>query len=279
MRGFTAAIFLGLAAAALAAAPASAATLTETLDRTFPMPAAGGALDVDDVNGSITVEVWDRNEIRVEAVKEARAMSDADARDALRRVRIELSPSAGKLKIETHASGPEGFFDWLFHAGTSVSVSYDLHVPRRLDVRAHTVNGRVSLAGTRGMATLLSTNGSLQLADVEGEMRLETVSGRITIHQAAGPLHAVCTNGGIEADMTRLSGPLTLDTTNGSLRLRLPRDARADLEAGTTNGSVVSDLPVAMTTDSRRHLRGTVNGGGVPLKLSTTNGSVHIAAL
>ena len=41
---------------------------TERLDKTFPLN-PNGRVSVSNVNGSITVEGWDRNEVKLEAVK------------------------------------------------------------------------------------------------------------------------------------------------------------------------------------------------------------------
>ena len=47
--------------------------------------------------------------------------------------------------------------------------------------------------------------------------------------------------------------------------------------AGTTNGSINSDIPVLTSSSDRHSLRGTINGGGpAELRLHTTNGSIEI---
>ena len=273
-------LLAGALAAAAAAMPAAATTVEERFDQTFPL-AAGGTLQIGNTNGAITVEAWDRDEARVEALKEVRGRTDAEARDTLRRLQIVATPGAGSLRIDTRypSTGGGGFFDWLFGGGVHRKVTYLLHVPRRVQLTARTVNGGVTLTGTRGKAVLGTTNGTLTVAEVDGPLELETTNGNIAVRHAAGAVRAETTNGSVEAELARLDGKLSLESTNGALTVRLPSGVRATLDAETTNGSVRSDLPVTATAASSRHLRGAINGGGPQLELSTTNGSIRILAL
>jgi hypothetical protein len=272
-------LLAGALAAAAAAMPAAAATVEERFDRTFPL-AAGGTLQIGNTNGAITVEAWDRDEARVEALKEVRGRNDAEARDNMRRLQIVATPGAGSLRIDTrYPSNGGGFLDWLFGGGVHAKVTYRLHVPRRLQLTARSVNGGVTLTGTRGKAVLATTNGALTVAEVDGPLELETTNGNIAVRQAAGAVRAETTNGSVEAELSRLDGTLSLESTNGTLTVRLPSGVRATLDAETTNGSVRSDLPVTATAAGSRHLRGAINGGGPQLKLSTTNGGIRILAL
>jgi hypothetical protein len=269
------------AAGALAGAtPASAATLTESFDQTYALT-AGGALDVVNSNGAITVEVWDRPQVRVEAVKTAKAATEERAHELMRSLRIDVTPSAGRLRVETHTPQSEGFFSWLFGGfGGSADVEYHLHVPRQVVLLAETTNGSVEVAGTEGQARLRSTNGSLRATGTHGNLDLETTNGRIEVRQAVGGVRGETTNGRVEVELTRVEDRIALESTNGSLTVRVPSTLRATLDAGTTNGHVRSDLPVAGSSGtSRHHLRGTINGGGPEMRLSTTNGSIQIYAL
>src|SRR6476660_3589637 len=72
---------------AVAAAPAHAVAVsaqdeTEKFDKTYPFN-ANGRLSMSNVNGSIVVEAWDRNEVRVEYTKVASSrdrLADVDVR-------------------------------------------------------------------------------------------------------------------------------------------------------------------------------------------------------
>jgi hypothetical protein len=61
--------------------------------------------------------------------------------------------------------------------------------------------------------------------------------------------------------------------------LTLPRAARANLSATCTNGAIdVSGVALElMGEQSKRRVRGRINGGGTPVELTTTNGSISVA--
>src|SRR2546428_51073 len=68
------------------------------------------------------------------------------------------------------------------------------------------------------------------------------------------------------------------ETVNGGIRLQLPPDAKANLEASCTNGGIsLSDLPF-QGEQSRHRVSGTVNGGGSRVVAGTVNGGIKISA-
>jgi hypothetical protein len=246
----------------LLAGAASAAELTETIDRTIEVK-AGGSVELSNVNGRVVIGSWDQPRVRVVARKQVNGDRD-DIKDALKELRVEIQPKNGGVVISTHYpkrdEGVASIFDWLLGDHVEAQVRYDITVPRAMNVDATTVNGAIELSG------------------VNGKLELETTNGRIEVANCAGSLEASTTNGGIHAELVRLAKgqPLSFETTNGRIELTVPSDAAAEIDASTTNGSIHSDLPVATTRISRNSLRGTINGGGTQLRLRTTNGGIDI---
>ncbi len=270
-----------IAAAALAlAAPAQASeTVKEKFLKTYPLK-AGGELRVENTNGGITVEAWDRNEVQVEAIKQVKADSTEKAREGLKLLKIEVQASAGKLQILTKYPKNEGdgFFDWLSGNSLSMNVTYKIKAPRELVSNLQSTNGGVRLVGTRGRADLSTTNGGVSVEDVEGNIRLRSTNGGLTVVNAAGTLDGLTTNGGITAQLTEVNGDLTLRTTNGGVTLRLPENLRASVDIATSNGGIHSDLAVEGGQKTKKSLTGDINGGGGKLHVRSTNGGVRILA-
>ena len=270
---------LGLiAGVALAWAPSAQAkeTVKETFLKTYPLQ-AGGELRVENTNGGITVEAWDRNEVRVEAVKQVKAESAAKAREALKALRIEVQPSAGALEILTKfPKRGDGFFDWLSGDGVDMSVTYKIKAPRELVAELQSTNGGVRLVGTRGRANLSTTNGGASVENVEGDIRMRSTNGGLSVVNAAGTLDGVTTNGGIRAELTEVDGDISLQTTNGGVTVKLPENLRASVDIATSNGGIHSDLEVEGGRKTKRSLTGDINGGGGKLHVRSTNGGVRI---
>ena len=246
----------------LIAGTAAASELTETIDKTIDVR-PGAAVVLSNVNGRVTIASWDQPRVRVVARKEVKGDRD-DIKGAMAELRVDIQAKDGGVVINTHYpkhdEGVSGIFDWLLGDHVEAQVRYDITVPRSMNVDATTVNGAIELSG------------------ITGKLELETTNGHIQVANCAGSLEASTTNGGIHAELVKLAKgqPLSFETTNGRIELQVPHDLAADIEAGTTNGSISTDLPVATTHFKRNSLRGTINGGGTSISLHTTNGGIAI---
>jgi len=271
---------LTLTAAALLAGAATAATLKQPFAQSYPF-AAGGTLTLRNVNGAVTLEAWDRNEVRVEAEKEVKAGSDAEAKKMMALVKIDVQPGAGGLRIDTRIPKKDsGLLDWITGNDVHVNVTYHIHLPRQAAVDAGNTNGHIALTGTRGTAKLATTNGHLEVAGVDGALDLETTNGAIEGKGVTGTVKAETTNGHIELAFAKVprQGDLELETTNGGVTVKLPKGAGVSVDAATSNGGIQSEFQVAGSDPGKKHhLTGTINGGGGGrLRIRTTNGGVHL---
>jgi DUF4097 and DUF4098 domain-containing protein YvlB len=256
MRRFATAFVL-----ALVALTASATTLEETFDRSYDVR-PGALLFLANVNGNITIRSWDQPRVRIHAEKKVHAAGDA-AKAAMAELKIEILPSNGGLHVTTrYPKHGDGFIDWMFGTHVDASVTYEVMVPRTMNL------------------DLDNTNGAVEVSDVRGSHKIGTTNGHIAVARCAGDLDAETTNGGIRAELTEITAgkSMRLETTNGRISLAAPRTLAARVDAATSNGSINTDLPVSVTTTDRHVLRGTINGGGPELRLRTTNGSIDIRA-
>jgi DUF4097 and DUF4098 domain-containing protein YvlB len=267
-----------LVAIALLAGPAQAATLKETFSQSYPF-SAGSSLTLRNINGAVTLEAWDRNEVQIEAQKEVKAGSDSAARKIMDQVKIDVQSGAGGLHVETKIPKKDsGILDWVTGKDANVNVTYRVHLPRQAVVDAGSVNGHIALTGTHGRAKLETTNGAIEAHGVDGSLDLETTNGRINATGVTGTVKADTTNGGIDLQFASVphQGDLALSTSNGSVTVKLPRGAGVSVDAATSNGRVHSDFQVAGGEPGKHHLTGDINGGGGKLHIRTTNGGVHL---
>ncbi len=256
-------IFLALLL--LAAGAARAEKLVERFDRTVPLK-AGAKVSLENINGPVTFEAWDRAEVRIEAEKWADSPRPEVAKKALTQVRVLVSQTPDGLKIQTKMPDDEGgLMDWLTGKEVQAGVSYRVRVPRQAVVAASNVNG------------------SLTIKAVQGDLSLTTVNGKIALSEASGPVRATTVNGGIEAALAEVSEDIRLETVNGAVELRLPADSRMTLDASIANGVIRSDFQVAGVNPKRQNvlnvLKGDVNGGGSNVYIRSVNGPVQLSKL
>jgi DUF4097 and DUF4098 domain-containing protein YvlB len=247
----------------LMATAAGAATLEANFDRTFDVR-PGSLFALNNTNGRIIVHAWDEPRIQVHAVKRVESRDSEAAKKALAELRIEPSVAADGVRINTvYPRKNEGLFDWLAGSNVSLSVQYDVTVPRSTNLN------------------LDNTNGSIEVSDVRGSHKIGTTNGHIELARCAGDVDAETTNGAIRAELSEVNRgkSIRLETTNGRITVALPRSVSARVNASTTNGGITTDLPVTTTEFGHHSLRGTINGGGnAELRLHTTNGSIAIEA-
>jgi DUF4097 and DUF4098 domain-containing protein YvlB len=239
-------------------------TRTEVFDRTVNLR-PGSEVEIENVNGRITIASWDQPRVRIHAVKKVRTSDDSTAQAALRALRVEVKQTSKGISIDTiypKRDDATSLFGALFGGSINASVEYELTVPRQVNLNVD------------------NTNGAIEVSDVTGELELETTNGRIQVVRCGGALDASTTNGAIDAELLAVTAgsEMSFETTNGRISLRMPRNAAAEINAGTTNGSIRSDLALATSRFSRTSLRGTLNGGGPEIRLRTTNGSIDIKA-
>ena len=242
------AAFLVLVLATASAAPCFA--ISKEFNQTYPLQ-PGGTFELQNVNGTVDVQSWDRDEVEVHAVKTAKH-KESD----LELVSIDVDAKPDAVSVTTRYPQNEG---------VDVAVEYVVHVPHC----AH-----VEHLGT--------VNGTLRVAGVEAVEDLRTVNGNIEVYEGGGSVHAHTTNGNVHLELLRLldkNGAIA-ETTNGSLLLAVPADTQADLEARCLNGNFFSELPLALESSQRpRETHGKLGKGGVPIRLHTINGGIRVVAL
>jgi hypothetical protein len=221
--------------------------------RTYQV-AAGGRVEIININGRITAEASDGTAVEVLADRTAKGTTDEAAKDLLGRIEMREEVGADRVRVEVRAprtSGPSGH-----------EFSWTVKVPRGVSVDLRTVNGGIRVANLDGDVRARSTNGA-----IKGTALL------------ASSVDAAVTNGGVEIEMAKpvTSGTFELEAVNGGVSISLPADSRADIAGRCVNGGITSDLQLETVGEqNRRRLDAKLNGGGARVSLETVNGGVRI---
>ena len=200
-------------------------------------------------NGGVSVKGWDQNQVLVRSRVQTGAPTAQEAEALAREIRIETSGA------KIFASGPDSRRDYHW------DVSYEVMVPRRSDVSIETHNGGIAIADVNGRIDFSATNGGVVLKKVGGTVKGSTTNGGLVVELAGD----------------RWDGEtLDVSTTNGGVVMSIPENYSANLQTGTTNGSISVDFPVTVQGDLRKQLAISLGSGGPTVKAMTTNGGVRI---
>ena len=224
--------------------------ISKDFDHTYPLQPCG-TFELQNVNGPVEVQGWDRNEVEIHAVKTAK-QQEAD----LERVSIEVEARPDSIAVATRYPQNEG---------VEVAVEYTIHVPHGVHVEhIGTVNGTLRVAGLENVEDLHTVNGDIEIFEAGGNVRAHTTNGNVHLELAHTPDKAGA----------------TAETTNGSLVVAVPSDLQAEIEAKCLNGNFYSELPITMeSTDRPREMHGKLGRGGPPIHLRTVNGGIRLIVL
>ena len=143
--------------------------------------------------------------------------------------------------------------------------------------KAHTGSGSIRAEGVAGTFNGESGSGSIYLEQTApGDVVVSTGSGSSNLKGITGSVRASSGSGRITVD-GRQEGDWKLDTGSGSVRVSLPEDAAFELDAESNSGGIDIDHPLTVEGRiSKRHITGTVRGGGPLLRIDTGSGRIRV---
>ena len=232
-------------------------------------------ININLLNGGVTVKAYAGKEIIVESHSSTRSMRDRHRGpsevDGLKRLEL---PGVSGLEIDED--------DNEINIRTRYNASSDLvvSVPVESSVKVRCTNG-----------------GDIVVEGVHGEVDANNLNGRVTLTGISGTVIAHSLNGAIKVSMDRIdpTKPISFSTMNGEVDVTLPADFRANLKMKTDNGDIYSDFDIKIdpsrnksvvepsaSTNGRFHMKadrtmyGTVNGGGQEASFTTYNGRISV---
>lgn len=244
-------------------------------------------LRVETNDAHIEIDTWERKEIEARVSTRGWSISASG-------VRIIESQSGDRVSIQVRIPR----YEWHF-GSSNRAVTITVMTPRETDLTAETGDGHVSVKSLSGKIDVHTGDGHITVSSLRGAMRLRTgdghvdgdnLDGKLDVQSGDGRVHVSgrfdelqlrTQDGSIDAEArpgSKITTEWYVTTGDGSVRLRIPADLNAELDAHTGDGRITVDFPVTMGagTMSRSSVRGKLNGGGQPLRVRTGDGSINI---
>lgn len=143
--------------------------------------------------------------------------------------------------------------------------------------RVITGSGTIHAEGVHGGASLETGSGDIEFnQQTAGDVKAETGSGSVRLHGVNGAIKVESGSGDLEIDGNPASD-WKLNTGSGTVRLSLNSQARYNINASTSSGSVNIASPIVMQTGlDKQHIVGSVRGGGPTVRISTGSGDITV---
>ena len=225
-------------------------------------------IDVATQSGSIHITGADVNDCNVVAAITGYAPTEEEAQELAEQAELTLEPVGNTLKVRV--SKPT------LLPNRSISTSYTLTVPRRMNVRCDSDYGRLDVSNIEGTVQGRTSNGSIEVGDVQGTVNLNTSYGSITCRRVVGGTTTLRSSNGSIA-IEALKGPAEIETSYGSITCREYSDG--DLRLKSSNGRITLSGAVFGKCDASTSYGSVFCSTlkGESIQLHSDNGHVELA--
>lgn len=262
----TAVVMLALGAGQLSAQDVSAKTVKAvtgrvaiTQDRNFTAEqisretrtlavGATGTLELKNLSGNITVTAGGGKEATIEIVKRAKGRTDADAKDGLQKVTVEVDQRSERATVQTRY--PQD----VRRPNYSVSVDYTVTAPAGARVVAESIAGDVTLKGIRGDIQASVTSGDISITGAGMAVIAKTISGDVTL--TGGDPDATVELGSVSGNVTAQdvkAHRLAITVTSGDIKAQGVSADSAELTSTVGTVEYTGTLAKSGRYDLRSH--------------------------
>jgi DUF4097 and DUF4098 domain-containing protein YvlB len=263
--------------AVLAAVPAMA---VQNIDRS-QATGATPIVEVNNVQGKVTVTAWDRNEVKVTGTIE----NDEH--------KFEFTGDTGKVTIAVRPESKRSSY------GRDDDAILEVRVPAGALLRVQTVSADIMATGVRGEQRLEAVSGDITTelfdqpldvrsisGDVElrgsggnGKVHAESTSGNVKARGLAGELEATSVSGDVDLQLGVTSG-VRLETVSGDLSARLTLAEGGRVDAQSVSGDIDNCFGPKASRKSEyapgQELRFTQGSGNARVSLETLSGDIDL---
>ncbi|MEO6328382.1 MAG: hypothetical protein ABIO55_05600 [Ginsengibacter sp.] len=217
-------------------------------------------------------------------------------------VSAQLSTSGGNIDL-THISGKETFST----SGGNLQIDDvsgdirgrtsggNIHLTNSKDeIDLQTSGGNIHASNCTGNIRLETSGGSLKLSDLKGKIKAntsggnvrgESISGELISHTSGGnidldnlycSLETSTSGGNIDVSIKELGSYITINNSGGNIDLQMPGNKGVDLKL-TADKIKTASLNNFNGKSDDDEIRGTLNGGGVPVTVMASSGKINLS--
>lgn len=179
----------------------------------------------------------------------------------------EFSSSGGGVKLEntsgsTKASSSGGGVQAINHDG---------------DIRLSSSGGGVSIDGAHGSVYARSSGGGVTLENIYGSADASSSGGGVSVSGEASSVTAKSSGGSVKVNIRNLTDELYLQSSGGGVTAVIHGGDKLGLDLDLRSDRVNIDLHNFNGTSEKDRVKGSMNGGGIPVYAHASGGNVNIS--
>jgi hypothetical protein len=178
--------------------------------------------------GKITVNTWDRHEVKVDVQIKASAENDDEAQKLLDGVKINDSKDGDLVSFKTEIERNNGSWKiWGGKKNHKIEINYTVYMPAKTDLDVEQSYGAIQLPDLGGRVKISSSYGSVSAQNLSGSSNQIDVSYGSLKGGSINGAHLDCSYGSADVDECR---DIKADLSYGSFKLgKLTGTAEFDL--------------------------------------------------
>lgn len=233
------------------------------IDETYPLT-RDGEVSIETFKGSITVDTWDKTEVKIHAEIEP----DGGGRDQAEKVRqteIRITDSPDRIRIKSDYDRVDSHFS-IFNffndnSGTLPFVHYAVTVPATAHLR------------------IKDYKSETRISDLHSSIDLETYKGKVSVRNLDGSIDLETYKGDADLSFSKITDGCRIQTGKGKVTIGLPASSGFELDTDLgRRADFDSDFDAAYKSKHRNGdaFHGAVNGGGPLLRIISEKGDIRL---
>lgn len=141
-------------------------------------------------------------------------------------------------------------------------------------VKTSSSGGSFRVENFKGNIDVQTSGGSIKVSKLVGDLIVGSSGGSVTLEDIRGGINASTSGGSIRAQLSDLEKGLTLKSSGGSITAVVPAGQGLDLDL--SGGRVNSSLSNFSGEMKKDRILGKINGGGIPVTMQSSGGSINL---
>lgn len=266
---------------------------TTKFEKTFEFPQSEASiLDIKVANGSMTFNMWDEDDIRIDAkIKLYGKMDAATPEEAFEQrsqivedgERLSFQVPNKRIRCDLVFNLPKRTYDHV--SIKSLNGAININELDVKDIYLKTTNGQIDIASINAsMLEIEGVHGAINVADGEIiDSVIETVNGNVTMNASPQNIGVSIVNGDIRLTLNEDKvNRLDANSINGNIKVAFPAQLGLEAKAKTNLGSInsrLSDYEIIRQKDERTnqllHFRRRKDPTA-QVDLTTTTGNIYL---